>query len=238
MSKENTATDKQPTQIEQTSLAEQTQLIKCSPALKQQVQELFRKLDDESPFDPTSIEQGETRLNASYEYLNLLGQSELESLAHQGYRDAMVVLGEQLITKQDSEQQAQGRELLYQAGVLGSAYALAGLSGNYYAEYLSRSYNGDVEQSKSSYLEFHKIKNLIEELAPLPTLAAPDFEVALVDEELASIDEIRNAETESLAEFNRRRINQGLPEIGKGTNDAQLYAKGISADLEACLRSN
>jgi len=177
--KENTTTDKQPTKIEQANLAEKIQLTKCSPELKQQVQELFQKFDYESPFDPTSIEQGETRLNASYEYLNLLE-----------------------------------------------------------AQYLSLSNTGNVEQSKSSYLEFHKIKSLIEELAPLPTQAAPDFEVALIDEELASIDEIKDAETESLAEFNKRRINEGLPEIGNGTNHDQLYAKGISTDLEACLKSN
>ena len=235
---ENTTPDKQATKNEQANLAEQSQLTKCSPELKRQVQELFQKFDYESPFDPTSIEQGETRLNASYEYLNLLGQSELESFARQGYRDAMVVLGEQLISKQDPEHQAQGRDLLYEAGVLGSAYALAGLSGNYYAEYLRLSDNGDVEKSKASYLDFHKIKNLIEKLEPLPTQTDPDFEIALINVELASIDEIRDAQTKSLTEFNKKRIDQGLAEIGTGTNGDQLYAKGISADLEACLRSN
>ncbi|MCH2191834.1 MAG: hypothetical protein MK188_12995 [Gammaproteobacteria bacterium] len=206
----------------------------CNEDLKQQLASLLEKIDSTGPYEPTSISEGEAQLNASYEYLSLLDEQSLSDLADQGYRDAMTVQGERLLNSDIVEHLIKGRELLYEAGVLGSAYALSGLSGSYYSEYLTLLDAGAEDQARLAYQRFHNTKHLMEKIALIPSEPDAEFESILKNDELMPSDQLETSNKESIDEFNQHRVNEGLPMIGED-NEQIHTARLLSSQLRECI---
>ena len=208
----------------------------CDPSVIDNVNSLLANADLDIPFEQASNTDGQAPLKASYEYLSHLDGGALDQLAKQGFRDAMAVRGEQLINSDDQESKANGQQLLYKAGVLGSTYSLTGLAVSYFDEYLKAIDNNSLEQAKQAYKNVHNTQHLIDRLAPIAKAEDQDFTNALKNEDLVSDDEITQSQKESLTQFNNARLNEGLPAIGDESADNQLAkARAVSKALKDCL---
>ena len=234
---ESNSEPQQYTEIDQPNLSDQPIEVPetCNEDLRQQLASLLEKIDSTGPFEPTSIAEGEAQFNASYEYLSLLDEQSLTNLADQGYRDAMTVQGERLLNSDIVEQQIKGRELLYEAGVLGSAYALSGLSGSYYSEYLTLLDAGAEDQARLAYQRFHNTKHLMEKIAPIPSEPDAEFASILKDDELMPSDQLETSNKESVDEFNQHRVDEGLPMIADDDEHIQT-ARLLSNQLHECIK--
>jgi len=210
----------------------------CDSTVIDKVNSLLANTDLDIPFQETSTNEGTLTLKASYEYLSHLDENSLDQLARQGFRDAMAVRGEQLVNAEDHENREQGREFLYNAGVLGSTYSLTGLVISYYDEYLKALETGTDELAKEAYKNVHNTQYLIDRLAPMPKSEDNDFSNALTNENIANGDGTAKSQQQSLAKFNNARVNEGLPIIGDEDIDFTLaQTREVSKALEECLNS-
>ena len=212
--------------------------LECDHELIEKVQKMVEELDLSNPYETTDIEQAGRQLKASFEYLSLLGESDLEVLVNQGFRDAMTLRGEQLLNSTDERDLQRGRELLYQAGVLGSAYALAGLSISHYDEYSQALEGQDIPSAKEAYSAFQNTQHLLDSLAPIPKEEDSGFAQALNNDELVSPEAMQLLNEQSLDVFNQKRLLEGLPIIGdKAVSANEVEARAVKKQVENCLKS-